>query len=341
MFGFLGIVWTFTLVNFGGVLPHTAFGLHLGMVVAVLGLFVVSALRGRVMDVRSSGALLAALAMGIWLGPRLGVPLFSGVWAYFACRNSDDRRLVRFLHFLLLVGIAEALLGLFQYFVTPGWIFGYINAGSSSSGTLINRNHFAGLLEMLVPSAFGLSYLAARRDPDLFRSYAYLVVGAVISLALIFSASRMGIVSLFATVGFMALMIRMRASQKRVATVMGFGLAGLVMAAALWIGVDAILERYGMLLEADAALREGRMIVYSDSLKMIADSPWGIGIDGYRDVFRQYQTFNPGLLFDHAHNDYLETAAEWGVLIAAGFWIFIIGVLVQSVRVFLTSQAHS
>ncbi len=231
----------------------------------------------------------------------------------------------------------HGLLGLFQYFVTPGWIFGYINSGSS--GTLINRNHFAGLLEMLVPAAFGLSYLAARRHRDASRSYVYLVVGAVISLALIFSASRMGIVSLFATLGFMALMIRMRASQKRIATAMGFGLVGLILGGALWIGVDAILARYGALLDTDAVLREGRMIVYRDSLKMIAENPWGVGVDGYRDVFRQYQTFRPELLFDHAHNDYLETAAEWGVLPAAAFWIFVMGVLVQSVRTFLRASS--
>ena len=334
MFGFLGILWTYALMSFGGVLPYSALGLYLALVVGVLGLLARRGWRGQAADLRV-GLLGSALAMGVWLGPRLGVPLFVGGWAFYACRESDDRRVVRFFHFLLFVGLGEALLGLFQYFVTPGWIFGYVNAGSSSSGTLINRNHFAGLLEMLVPVAFGLSYMAARQHRDTSRSYVYLMVGALMALSLIFSSSRMGIVSLFATVGFMAVMIRMRASQKRIAMAMGFGLVALILGGALWIGVDAILERYGMLLEADAALREGRLIIYRDSLRMIADNPWGVGVDGYRDVFRQYQTFNPGLLFDHAHNDYLETAAEWGVLPAVAFWVFIMGVLIQSVRAFL------
>ena len=335
MFGFLGFVWAYALLSFGGMLPHSALGLHLALAVGVLGLLAARSWRGRAADLRLFAVLAGALAIGAWLGPRLGVPLFAGAWAFFACSEPDDRHVIRFFHFLLVVGLGEALLGLFQYFVAPGWIFGYINAGASSSGTLINPNHFAGLLEMLVPAAFGLSYLAARRHRDAARSYSYLVVGAVISLALIFSASRMGIVSLFATLGFMALMIRMRASQKRIAMAMGFGLVGLILGGALWIGVDAILERYALLLEPDAALREGRMIIYRDSLKMIVENPWGVGIDGYRDVFRQYQTFKSGLLFDHAHNDYLETAAEWGVVPAAAFWAFVMGVLVQSVRTFL------
>ena len=336
MFGFIGILWSYALLSFGGVLPHSALGSQLALVGGVIGLLAVWSVQKRVKDASLFAALVGALAIGIWLGPRMGVPMYAGIWAFYAARESGDRGVVRFLHFLLFVGLAEALLGLFQYFVTPGWIFGYVNAGSPPSGTLINRNHFAGLLEMLVPVAFGLSYLVARRHRDAFRSYVYLMVGAVISLAVIFSASRMGIMSLFATLGFMGLMIRMRASQKRIATVMGFGLFGLILGGALWIGVDGILGRYGTLLEADAALREGRMIVYRDSLKMIADNSWGVGVDGYRDVFRQYQTFRPGLLFDHAHNDYLETAAEWGVVPAVAFWALVIGVLIQSIRTFLS-----
>ena len=116
-------------------------------------------------------------------------------------------------------------------------------------------------------------------------------------------------------------------------------LFGLALGGALWIGVDAILARYASLLEADAALREGRMLVYRDSLTMIAEHPWGVGIGQYQDVFRQYQSFRPDLLFDHAHNDYLETAAEWGVVPAVAFWAFVIGVLVQSVRTFLRIQS--
>jgi len=63
-----------------------------------------------------------------------------------------------------------------QYFIAPGWIFGYTNSGAVS-GTLINRNHFAGLLEMLIPVAFGLAYIAARRHRDTARAYVYLAAG--------------------------------------------------------------------------------------------------------------------------------------------------------------------
>jgi O-antigen ligase len=72
---------------------------------------------------------------------------------------------------------------------------------------------------------------------------------------------------------------------------------------------------------------------------MIAAHPLGIGLEHYRDVFRQYQTWRPDLLLDHAHNDYLETTAEWGVLPAIMFWILIFVILGRAFRSFLRTQS--
>ncbi len=110
MFGFLGILWTYALLTFGGVLPHSALGLHLALAVGVLGLLAVQSWRGHAVDVRLFAALGGALAIGVWVSPRLGVPLFAGAWAFYSYRESGDRYVVRFLHFLLVVGLGEALL---------------------------------------------------------------------------------------------------------------------------------------------------------------------------------------------------------------------------------------
>jgi O-antigen ligase len=339
MFIAIGVLLIYSLLSFGGVLPHNALAMSIVLAAAIVLLVAIRCFRGETLDVRVVIVLSAASAMSLWVSPRIGVPAFVGAWAFSVARDSTERHLMRFLHFLLFVGVAEALLGLYQYFVAPGWIFGYVNFGSAVSGSLINRNHFAGLLEMLVPVSFGLAYIAARGYGGVVRSYVYLMLGALTALALIFSMSRMGIISVFFTVGFMVTIVRIRSSQRRMATVMGFGLVCLILSGALWVGVDAIVVRYGALLESEAAFREGRMLIYRDTLDMIADNPWGVGVDGYRDVFRQYQTFQPGLLIDHAHNDYLETAVEWGIPLATVFWAFVLTVLVQSVRAFLRTES--
>jgi O-antigen ligase len=83
-----------------------------------------------------------------------------------------------------------------------------------------------------------------------------------------------------------------------------------------------------------------RFSIFSDTVRMIRDYPLlGIGQGAYRDVFRQYQTVRPGSLFDHAHNDYLETTAEWGIPIAVCFWGAILLIFGRAVRAFLKASS--
>jgi O-antigen ligase len=63
-------------------------------------------------------------------------------------------------------------------------------------------------------------------------------------------------------------------------------------------------------------------------------NPLGVGVSNFQDRFRQYQTFRPDLLFDHAHNDYLETAAEWGLPVAMAYWSFIVFAVIRAIRLF-------
>ncbi len=55
----------------------------------------------------------------------------------------------------------------------------------------------------------------------------------------------------------------------------------------------------------DAILREGRLIVFTDIIRMIRANPFGVGIVQYQNRIREYQTIHPELLLDQAHNDYL------------------------------------
>src|SRR5262249_27193612 len=112
-----------------------------------------------------------------------------------------------------------------------------------------------------------------------------------------------------------------------------------LLAGAFWIGVDGIVQRYSELVGQDAILREGRILVYRDALRMIGANPAGVGTGNFQDRYRQYQTFRPDLLFDHAHNDYLETAAEWGVPLAAVFWAFLFFSLIRCVRLFVSIES--
>src|SRR5207245_11558153 len=80
------------------------------------------------------------------------------------CRNPNAKRLLVFA--IVSLGVFEALYGLIQYLT--GWqqIFTYVKKYylEEVTGTYINRNHFAGFLEMTLPFAVALALLYA----DLF-----------------------------------------------------------------------------------------------------------------------------------------------------------------------------
>src|SRR5262249_34838322 len=92
---------------------------------------------------------------------------------------------------------------------------------------------------------------------------------------------------------------------------------------------------YSELIVDDVLIEESRVMIARDATRMILANPLGIGVDNFQNRFRQYQTFHPDVLFDHAHNDYLETAAEWGLPAALAFWSFIVFAMVRAVRLFV------
>jgi O-antigen ligase len=338
MFSFLGILLTFVLVSFGGAQRHIWLAVEVVWLLAIAVMLVVRFVRRRSLDAPFTAFAVASGLIAVLMQPKLGVGLLCLGWACVAATNGEANTR-RFFHYLLVVGFLEALLGLVQYFLVPGWIFGYQNTFYQSSGTFINHNHFAGLLEMLVPVTFGLAYSSLARFGDIARSYLYLLAGAFMGLALLFSSSRMGILSFLATIFFLATVLQLRKSRRRIEAALGFGLLGLVLAGALWVGVDGIVQRFSEVAGEEAILREGRVLVYRDALRMIAATPGGVGTGNFEYRFRKYQTFRPDLLFDHAHNDYLETAAEWGLPVAAAFWSLLIFAVIRAVRLFLSVES--
>lgn len=159
------------------------------------------------------------------------------------------------------------------------------------------------------------------------------------ALALAFSLSRMGMFSFLVTVLFISLLLFTRKSHRTLGVALAVGLLGLVLAGMFWIGVDAIVEHYAELGGPEAIVNNARLTIDKDTIEMIQHFPQGVGIGKYEDAFRRFQTTHPELLFDHAHNDYLETTAEWGLPIAACFWIVILAIFVSLVRLLMMTES--
>ncbi|HXK60588.1 MAG TPA: O-antigen ligase family protein, partial [Acidobacteriota bacterium] len=246
--------------------------------------------------------------------------------------------------FLMALGLLDAFFGLMQ--ALGGMDFATTDydrpAAAMATGTFANRNHFAGLLNMTIPIALGGLWATFPRRGGKLRSEGYawawiiLLVTSFMGLAILLSWSRGGTLSLAAGLIFLAFLILMRRrAREEGATRLSAGaifvllLATTVLGA--WVGIDQLLDRFGR-TEDDAI---SRVLVYRDSIRLIADYPLGVGPKMYQYYFRPPVDISQDCRWTHAHNDYLETAVEWGIPVALLFWGFIAWRLWKAGSVFL------
>lgn len=226
-----------------------------------------------------------------------------------------------FVWFLIGLGFAVSLLAIVQYFTFNGKLYWFrpLAPGIVPFGPFVNRNHFAGFVELTIP--FGMALLlsgAVRRDKlPLLVLLTALPIGV---LAL--SASRGGIVSFL--VEFLLLMFLLRKKSNRRTQL--FLVAGLSLAAAvlaIWLGIGWTVERFAHSTPGDIS-NDRRVSIFKDTWKMIRDHPLaGTGLGTFENAYPRYESFYDGLLVDHAHNDYLELLADTGLIGGALFTAFL------------------
>ena len=217
-----------------------------------------------------------------------------------------------FVWFLLSLGFAVSLFAILQHFTFNGKLYWVreLQYGGIPFGPYVNRNHFAGLMELLIPPGLAIQILGAeRRDQlPLVALFTLLPIGA-----LFLSASRGGIISFVAEVGFLAILIVARRREKKVlvAAALIVTLAAILVS---WLGIGAALDRFATYKKLETS--EGRRVeMLHDSLRIFQDHRiLGTGLGTLQEVFPLYETVYDGLVVNHSHNDYAEALAETGAV---------------------------
>ena len=269
-------------------------------------------------------------------------------------RNSKKRLVFA----LLALGMFEALYGLIQSFT--GWqqIFTYVKKYylEDATGTYINRNHFAGLLEMILPFAVAFALLRAEvllrntlggvatiskivSRNELLSVVFWLFLAANFFAAIVLSHSRMGMISALVSLitvmvlaGTSSLSGRTRAT---VAALFFLGVAGLV----VWIGSDPVISRFETFGQEYNLTGQNRVSIWHDTLGLIRRHPFfGTGFGSFSVAYPSVQTAFRNLLVEHVHCDYLEVVSELGfpgglLVFGSIFWI-----LAQTVRNYRNAQ---
>lgn len=250
---------------------------------------------------------------------------------YFVAANQFHRRRDRtfFVVALMLLAIFESSFGMWQAFTQSDAVFfwerpsGYAGRGS---GSYICPNHLAGFLEMVLGLVVARAAILRRESRSIERTVLLKVltiyVAAMAIMGILVTLSRSGWAATL--VGLFALVFlgdwRLRFSLPRLALVLAtVAFMGFV----LW-NVDPIRNYLLKTFPVDsnaqtASLTDptlgGRRLMWAGTIKMIQDYPLvGVGVGAWQWVYQRYKDFH--LLFepDYPHNDYLNLAADYGLI---------------------------
>jgi putative inorganic carbon (hco3(-)) transporter len=244
--------------------------------------------------------------------------LFYGVFAFLVYRHvGTRRRLETFTLVLLAVGLIESFYGLAKLLAGSPRIPGFRgdNPLGRATGTFIDHDHFAGLLEMLFALALGYLLAKAERKGDAPGRVRWTIlcgiVVVIIGLGIVFTRSRSSIFILFAIIALAAAAVWAGGQAKRFARIV-WTVAVMVIFAAAAVGVKPVVERFAK--ENMARARDVRLGFYANTLKYIRAFPGGTGLGTFAQVYPMFETRSESGPLDHAHNDYLEVLAESGAV---------------------------
>ncbi len=215
------------------------------------------------------------------------------------------------LWFLMSLGFFVSVFGILQHLTFNGKLYWFrvMRYGGYPFGPYVNRNHFAGFAEILIPVALVPLVLGKVRRERLFLVGLFALVPIV---ALLLSASRGGIVS-FAVqlvILFSLLLVRRLHSKHMLA---GGVLVLCAILAVSWIGVQEVLQRFSDYQALDVSVGK-RASMRHDTWRIFLDHPaLGTGLGTLQMVFPPYETSYDAKIVNHTHNDYLEALAETGV----------------------------
>src|SRR4029077_2166450 len=130
--------------------------------------------------------------------------------------------------------------------------------------------------------------------------------------ALFLSASRGGIVSFLAEMGFLAILIILRRREKK-GLLAGATILTLAVIFVSWLGIGSALERFARYKGLEIS-EDRRVEMLHGTLQIFLAHPVvGTGLGTLQDVFPLYETIYDGTIVNHSHNDYAEVLAETGV----------------------------
>lgn len=245
--------------------------------------------------------------------------------------------------FLPWYGLTLAILAILQHFSAGNAILWVREISNGQPfGTFINRDHFAGYMELLVGTPVALIATRQTRGEGRF----ILVVAALMmGLSIVLTLSRGGTIGLVVELLVIGALASRRARYLSKGSQhgphwLGFATVGLILVAIvtgiLWIGAEPIINRFatGSAENSDLSkaqtFESARGAIWRDTWMIIRAHPvLGAGVGAYETAYHMYAPGDDDRsgIAAQAHNDYLQVLADAGVIGGVFLLWFLIVVL--------------
>jgi O-antigen ligase len=235
---------------------------------------------------------------------------------------------------ITIFGFLLAVFGLTQSFTTSKVYWIRELPQSQPFGPFINRHHFAGYMELALALPLGLLFSGALEKE---KRFIYLFAVGLMSIALIMTNSRGGLISLIAEIVFLLAASgfqrrpKRRSAEKKsniksAATKAALALVLIVtvLGAVTMLGGESGLTRLlGSLNTEDPTT--GRAHFWAVTIDIIKTHPiLGVGLGAFSVVYTGYDSRNGLFRLEQAHNDYLQVLSDGGIVGAALGLFFVV-----------------
>jgi O-antigen ligase len=240
---------------------------------------------------------------------------------------NNESRLKKIVWFIVIFGAVMGFYGILQWLANPAGIYGLRGTPQAIPfGPFVNQHHFAAFMEMTGGVTLGVLFGGKRaRERVMLLVLAVVIMGAAVG----FTSSRGGLLGFVSVLAFVILLQLLTSkdradttdnshssAQRKIAVAAaGLALMIVIFSVILFLGGNDQLLRGTGVNRADIDISTGRFHFWPIAIKIFLDHPiFGAGFDAFGVAFTKYDTWNGMLRVEQAHNEYLQTLADSGVI---------------------------